>query len=138
MRSAERGATLIELVVAIVIITMAAGTIIGLIATMSRASAEAMTHSQSANVANAYMSEILSQPYSVVPSYDGRSDYGAQDRLGNPIPNTAGYRVDVFVTAARLGTPPNSIPAARSRRIQIRVTDPMGDELWLTGFKTDH
>jgi type II secretory pathway pseudopilin PulG len=130
--------TLIELVVAIVIITMAAGTIIGLIATMSRTSAEAMTHSQSASIANAYMNEVLSQPYSNVMSYDGRSDLGAVDRLGTLIPNTAEYRVNISVQAARLGAGPNHVAAGQSRRIQIQVIDPMGDQLWLTGFKTNY
>ena len=147
---AQRGSTLIELVVAIVIITMAAGTIVGLIAMMSRSSAETMTQSQSANIANAYLSEILSQPfgpvigganraaYNDVTDYNGLADAAPLDRFGNPIPNSAGYRVDVFVANAALGTGGNSIPAGNSRRIQVRVTDPMGDVVWLTGFKTQH
>jgi type II secretory pathway pseudopilin PulG len=142
---AQRGSTLIELVVAIVIITMAGGTIIGLIAMMSRSSAETLTQSQSANIANAYLGEILSKPFGLVAGtsndvrdYNGLAHLGAQDRFGNAVLGTAEYRIDVFVQNAALGTGGNSIAAANSLRVQVRVTDPMGDALWLTAFKTQH
>ena len=142
---AQRGSTLIELVVAIVIITMAGGTIVGLISLMSRSSAETMTQSQSANIANAYLNEVLSKPFGAVAGssndvrdYNGLAHLGAQDRFGNVILGTADYRIDVFVQNAALGTGANSISPANSLRVQVRVTDPMGDALWLTGFKTQH
>ena len=132
MRTRQRAFTLIELVVAIVIITMAAGTIVGLIASMSRSSAETITQSQSASIASAYLNEILSQPFASVITYNGRSDNGARDGFGNIV--APDYRVDVFVANASL----HGIATTQSRRVLVRVTDPMGEQVWLSGFKTNH
>src|SRR5690606_19079683 len=70
----QRGMTLIELVVAIVVISMAAGTIIGLLAFMSRSSAEGMARVQSAAIANAYLQDILRRDFDTVDGFDGRVD----------------------------------------------------------------
>jgi prepilin-type N-terminal cleavage/methylation domain-containing protein len=50
-RNQTRGFTLVELVVAIVVISMAGTTLVGLLTYMSKRSAEEMTRSQSAALA---------------------------------------------------------------------------------------
>jgi len=121
MRRAQRGTTLIELVVAIVIITMIASTIIGLLAKMSKGSAETMSHSQAVNIASSYINRALGDSYANVMNYNGQTSYEGD------------YRVDTFVANVTLGGPP-----VQSRRVQVRVTDPWGTEVWLTGFKANH
>ena len=145
MRHAQRGMTLIEVVVATVIIAAAGGTIIGLLSTMSRRSAETMTQAQSASIANAYLQEILSRSFACtgtpvlrrdftcVDHYNG-IDEAPTDRFGNPVPNLSSYRVRVAVSQTAIGP----IPAADVRRVVVTVVDPFGDSTVLSGIKTDH
>lgn len=147
--SSQRGATLIELVVAIVIITAAAGTIVGLLAFMSRSSADAMVQAQTASIANAYLNEILARSFA---DPDGIPDAGranaddvddypgclpdtlVRDRYGNAVANLGDYRVAVVITQPGLG----AVPAAQTRLVQVTVTSPLGDFTRLGVFKTQH
>lgn len=144
----EQGATLIELVVAIVIIGMSGATIVGLLASISRYSAETMIQSQSASIANAYLSEILSRSFADpdgapetgrgnfddVNDYDGLVDAGAADRYGNAVAGLGDYTVAVVVTQPGLG----AIPTAQTRMVRVTVTHPLSTPVMLSGFKTQH
>ena len=133
-RRAQSGVTLVELVVAIVIIAMAAATIVGLLAFMSRNSAETMVQAQSASIANAYLNEVLDNPFDDVDDYDGRIDDGVVDAFGNAVPNLADYTVAIEVTTPGLG----AIPNGDTHLVTITVTDPLGDVVKLGGFKARH
>lgn len=155
MNHRQCGATLIELIVAIVIITAAAGTIVALLATMSRNSAEAMVQAQSALIANAYLSEILSRSFTNPSNPNGQAanrsiaesvddypgclpDNRVRDRNGNLIANFLDYRVSVVITQPGFPNPANVVPANQTRLIQIAVTSPFGDVTRLAGFKASH
>lgn len=154
----QRGATLIELVVAIVIITSAAGTIVGLLAFMSKTSADALVQSQSTSIASAYLDEIMALP---IADPNGTADAGriqadniddylnlggnivlpdtlVRDRAGNLVAGLGNYRVAVLIQQQGWPAPGANIPAANLRLIQVTVTDPMGNDTVLRGVKTLH
>lgn len=152
----QRGATLIELIVAIVIIAGAASTIVGLLAAMSRNSANAMSQVQSASIANAYMNEILARSFADPggPAETGRADADdvgdylnasvlpdtiVRDRQGVPLAEFASYRVAVIITQPSwnvAGWP--AIPSANLWQVTVRVTSPTGDVTQLVGLKSRH
>lgn len=130
----QSGMTLIEIVVAIVVISMAAGTIVGLLAFMARGSAEEMARVQSTSIANAYLQQVLSRSFDEVDNYDGHVDDGAVDALGNAITGFERYSVAIDVRPAALV----DLPSADAQLVTVTVTDPMGDRVVLSGFKARH
>lgn len=132
----QRGATLIELVVSIVIISITVSAAMMVVAGTTQRSADPMIRTQALSIANAYLEEILAQAL-LEPSgtdsggaesgetratFDDVTDYhlladlsGAVDQFGNPIAGLEGYNVRVGVTNVSL----NSDPA---RRIDVSVT----------------
>lgn len=133
---AQRGTTLIELLVSIVIISTTVTAVMMLIVQTSGASSDPMVRTQAMAIARAYMEEVLSQPltdpagsdsggaesgetratYDDVTDYHGLADNaGALDQTGSPIPGLGGYNVGVSVSDTTL----NGDPA---KRIAITVT----------------
>jgi MSHA pilin protein MshD len=144
----ERGATLIELVISIVAISIAASAVLGVLSGTLGRSADAMVLSQAVAVAEAYLEEISLQSFvdpdgvdgeAARPAFDDVDDYsglvdnGARDQFGAALAPLAQYTVTVTVTptAALAG-----IPAADAQRIDVRVTYPGNGAVALTGFKT--
>ncbi len=147
----QAGATLIELIVAIVIITAAAGTIVALLAAMSRNSAETMVQSQSASIASAYLNEILSKPFANPAATADRAladsifdypgclpDSVVRDHLKNPIANFQNFQVSVVVAVPPLALQLPGIPAADQAMVEIWVTSPFNERTVLRGYKTNH
>jgi MSHA pilin protein MshD len=151
MRSArERGVTLIELVVSIVVVALAAGAVLGVLARTTETSADAMVLSQAVSIAEAYLEEITLKPFADpdgvepeagragfddVADYDGLVDVGARDQFGNPIPALAGYTVRVSVSSSGALT---GIPNGDAKRIDVRVTFPPSIDFTLSGYKTNY
>lgn len=144
----QRGVTLIEVVVAIVIVGIAAIAILGAMSAITSRGAQAVVRQQAVALAEAYLEEILLQPIAfpggVVPSgrasfndedqYNGLNDVGARDQFGNPIAFLSGYNVSVAVTQTTALT---GIPAAQARQINVSVTDPTGLTVLLTGYRAN-
>jgi len=145
----QSGFTLVELVVALVIIVMAATTIVAVMSSVDSNSAESMQRVQAGNIANAYMREILSRPFTdpAMPDFEGAraafddvDDYnalneiGAHDRYGNAITGLGNYQVSVNVGNVGLG----GVGAAQSLLVTITVTSPSQYVAVLTGFKMLH
>lgn len=134
MRSRQRGVTLIELIVAITIVAVAATTILGALGTVASRSADSMQQQQAIAIAQAYLDEILQRwvvdPYGSPPNtgrgswdlvdeYNGLVDVGAHDQFGNAIPTLSAYTVSVAVSqTSGLG----GMAAAQVRRIDVTVT----------------
>ncbi len=145
MKRRQAGMTLIEVVIATVIIAAAGTTIIGLLTSMSQRSAEAASQAQSTSIARAYLNEIrarsftcsgapvLRRDFDCVTRYSGL-DETPTDRFGNAIPNLNDYRVQVAVTPVSIGP----IAAADARLIIVTVSDAFGGRTVLSGVKTDH
>ncbi|MCP1728086.1 MSHA pilin protein MshD [Natronospira proteinivora] len=129
----QRGVTLIELIISIVVIGIAAAAILAVYTTVIRASADPMIRAQAIAIGEAYMEEILAQPISGsaspgddradldnVPAYDELSDSGAHNAEGEPIDGLEDYQVDVLVTAD------NTFATGNEFRIDVSVADQAG------------
>ena len=146
----QHGVTLIELIVAITIVAIAVGGVLGAISAISSRSADAMVQQQAISIAQAYLDEILQRwvvdPGGTVPNsgrgswdtvdkYNGLSDVGAHDQYGNAIASLAGYNVGVLVTTSGgLG----GIASAAARRIDVTVTHAPNVSVVLSGYRTDY
>ncbi len=154
----ERGVTLVELVVAMVVISIAAAGTLQLIASTTRASADPMLLQQATAVAEAYLEEILLNAYydpdlgaggGVCPAveasrdlfdnvcdYDGMDDQPPRDQFGTPVAGLAPYRVRVAIdTAAALG---GLSGPAQVLRADVRVTHSDVVDLTLSGYRADY
>lgn len=133
LRPQQHGATLVELLVSIVIVAIAASSVLGVLAMNNASSADPMLRHQASSIAEAYLEEILLKPFADpdgvdgevarmdfddVDDYDGLSDAGARDQFGNPIATLSGYSVSVSVSpsAALPG-----VPAADVLRVDVNV-----------------
>jgi MSHA pilin protein MshD len=149
-RTRQRGLTLIELVVAITIVAIAAAAVLGAMSTITARGAEVMVRQQAVAIADAYLEEILLQPvvppsgaavptsrasFNDVDEYNGLLDVGAQDQFGNPLANLSAYTVSVAVVQT---TALPGITAANARRIDVSVTDPNGVVVTLSGYRTNY
>lgn len=132
----QAGATLVELVISVVIISISVTGVMMVVAETTRTSADPMIRTQATAIAQAYMEEILAQSlddpdgaetggaeagesratYDDVSDYNGLADSsGAIDQSGNPIAGLGAYNVTVAVTSTTLGGHP-------AKRIAIDVT----------------
>ena len=125
--------TLIEVVISIVVIGIAVGAVLGVLARNVEHSADAMITTQAVSIAEAYAEEITLKSFSDpdgidgealrgefddIDDYDGLVDAGAADQFGTAIPGLGDYTISVAVvaTAALPG-----IGSVDARRIDVRV-----------------
>jgi MSHA pilin protein MshD len=148
---ASRGFTLIELIVAITIVAICAGTILGVMAAVASRSADAMLQQQAIAIAQAYLDEIeqrwVVDPngtppdctsrgcWDLVSQYNGLNDVGAQDQFGNAIAALAAYTVSVNVAQS---TALPGITGANALRIDVTVTTPPNVTVTLSGYRTNY
>ena len=142
------GMTLIELVMSIVIIAIAVGGVLGLLAQTSGHSADAMIISQAVSIGEAYAEEIGLQSFDDpdgsdgeaaradfddVDDYDGLVDAGARDQFGNALPGLSAYTVSVNVqnSAALTGVASGDV-----YRIDVRIVNAPYVDLTLTRYRT--
>lgn len=149
MRRSELGVTLIEMIVAITIVAIAATTILGALGAVASNSADTMLEQQAVAVGQAYLDEILQRwvvdPYGSPPNtgrgswdlvdeYNGLVDVGAHDQFGNAIPSLSAYTVSVAVSqTSALG----GIPAAQARRVDVTVSYGTGQSIIVSGYRTN-
>lgn len=153
IRARSSGVSLIELVISIVILSVAVVGVLSALGTISGRSADPMIRSQSIAIAEAYLEEIsLSQfaavagcpavpgaggrvNYSHICHYNGLADTGAVDQNGNAIAGLSDYSVAVEVhTSDSLG----SLPVTATMRIDVRVTGPTNETFSLSGYRTNY
>lgn len=158
-----RGVTLVELIVAIVIIGTAVGGILSVMDLTTRRSADPMIQQQAQLIAEAYLEEILLKKfydpdtntvctgtaegsranYDNVCDYNGLSDTtGARNQFGTVVTGLEGYNVAVTVTAdgtVALGSL-NNTGAIRVLRVDVVVTHDSfpGVSVPLTGYRTNY
>ena len=143
----QRGMTLVELVMTIVILGIAAAALFSAMAAITGRSADPMLRQQSLAIAEAYMEEITLQAFS---DPDGLADCGRScfddvgdyhgldeaphDARGDAIDALSSYQVQVAVSAQALGP----APGVAARHIQVTVTDSTGQPMVLDGYRTNY
>lgn len=143
--------TLVELVIAIVIVGIAAAALYGAMASIGGRSADPMLRQQSLAIAEAYLEEILARnfldptshtqcpappatraAFDNVCDYAGLDDAGARGVDGSLIAGLQDYRVRVAVTPQAL----EGLSAAAALRVTVTVESPDGQTLSLAGWRT--
>jgi MSHA pilin protein MshD len=139
--------TLIETVIAILIVAIAAVSIMGAMARANVASGHSMVQSQAADIANAYLTEIIGRPfadpdghdsesqrqqYDDVYDYNGLTDVGARDATGTRLPGGDDYTVGVNVASSSALSGVSSVDAYL---VTVTVTDPAGASTVTSGYR---
>lgn len=141
------GATLIELIVAMVIMSVVLAGLTAAFATTSRAGADPVVTRQMLAIAESMMEEVLLQPYGPpesltfvgppretldsVGKFNGYSSHGVYTAHGDPVPGLDGYNVAVAVNDSPL------CGVASGCALKVTVTVTRGsDSLALNGWRT--
>jgi MSHA pilin protein MshD len=144
--------TLIEIIVTIIVIGIAATALLSVFTSLVRGSADPVIQQQATTIAEAYMEEIMLRAFEDPQGgetgadegeagraeYDDVQDYAslapgaAADQFGNPIAALAAYTVSVSVSNQDL----NGIAAGNSLRIDVSVSHPAVDPIMLSAYRT--
>jgi len=143
--------TLVEIIVTIIVIGIAATALLSVFSSMIRGSADPGIQQQATTIAEAYLEEIMLRAYDdpqvaesggaevgeTRPTYDDVQDYNSlsttqvRDQNNNPIAALSDYQVTVNVNGALL----NSVNAMQ---IDVSVTHPATGVITLSAFRTDY
>ncbi len=135
LHDSQKGATLVELIISIVILSILSVGIMSLISGTVLNSSKPLIRTQAIAIAQSYMEEILSRPLddpsgsdgeTVRASFDDVDDYnnlsdqnGAENSSGNIITGLEGYNVTVSVTDV-------TVNGLSGEKIQVTVTHDSG------------
>jgi MSHA pilin protein MshD len=133
----QRGMTLVELIVAIVVISMAGAALIGTLSYLSSSSASTMRQAQAQAIADAWLAQITGKSFTD-PDVDGEGNYLAYDDVndyaGFTLVEGANFTVRVAVNAGTLtGIPNNAV-----WRVDVAVDYDTGMTAVATGYRTNH
>jgi MSHA pilin protein MshD len=158
----QRGATLVELVMTIVIISVAIAGVVGAFALITGRSADPLNQTRAVALAQLYMDEILTRKYDDAtpqggfPKYTGACTIGPEGSESRAIFNDVddyhntsdspprdaegaltGYQgFSVFVQVACAGNEVG-IPDADAKRIDITVTAPGGQTFGFSAYRAN-
>lgn len=142
-RNTQYGVTLVELILSMMIISIA---LVGIFAVMNltvRHSADPLVQHQAVAIAESYLEEILLQNYAGsasgnradfddVDDYNNLSDNGVHDQLGAAVAGLSQYTVTVSVAA-----PATLAGGVNAKQITVSVSGPGVSNLSLVGYKAD-
>ena len=145
-----RGTTLVELIVSIVVISVALSGVLMVIVRNTSASADPMIWHQAVAIAEAYLEEALTKEFTdpdgtevgeTRATYDDVRDYnftdiGARDQNGNLINGLGGYTVQV--QAALDGLNDITVASGSAIRVTVTVTPPTGGAISISGYRTNY
>ncbi|MDA3903080.1 MAG: prepilin-type N-terminal cleavage/methylation domain-containing protein [Desulfuromusa sp.] len=145
----KKGFTLIELIVAMVVISVALVGVMSVINYTTLHSADPVLRHQAIAIAEAYMEEITLKNYSDpdadgevsrslfddVDDYNGLADSGAHDQNGSAISGLENYSVSISVAPQNYGP---SGAEVSGLKIDVTVIDPGGENLTLTGYRANY
>jgi MSHA pilin protein MshD len=142
----NRGFTLVELIISMVVVSIALGGVLMVMNYTVRHSADPMLQRQAVAIAETYMEEVLLHAYSDpdgtsgealrrlfddVDDYDGLTDAGARDQNGNAITGLEAYTVTVDITGS-------SLNGVACKKVTVRVSHPADIDLSLSGYRTNY
>ncbi len=143
------GFTLIEVLITIVVIGIAATAIMSVFISTVKTSVDPIIQQQAISIAEAYLEEIqgksFTDPTGVetgesratfddIVDYHNLIDTGAKDQNASPIVGLENYTISVTVTSQAL----NGIASADAKRIDVTVTHPATGSILLSGFRVNH
>ena len=157
----SQGVTLVELVISIVIISIAMIGVTSLFVTTTRSSADPMIRAQQLAIAQSYMDEIMMQDYmpgadfsdsgtcssgspvdsnrityNDVDDYNGLSDSAALDQNGCAVTSLSHY--SVAVTVALCSSCGTALNTASAKKIVVNVTHDNLGTLAITAYRTNY
>ncbi|MHB1231647.1 MAG: prepilin-type N-terminal cleavage/methylation domain-containing protein [Burkholderiales bacterium] len=157
-RNPERGFSLVELIVFIVIVSIALAGVLAVMNLTTKHSADPLVRKQAIAVADSLLEEIELQNFNKSPTdfpgpytqpnrqyFDNIGDYNGFAPGGvfpidsaTPIPGLTGYSVSVTVANADLGPAGSVITAAsgKAKLITVTVTGPDNTTIVLSGYRT--
>ena len=144
----QSGFTLVELIVSIVVIAVAVTGVLLAVQFSTRHSADPMIRQQAVAIADAYMEEIMLQPYEDpggsdsgrstyddVFDYNGTTDKPPKDQTGSKLSELENYEVTVEVNDATDFGPDDTTAA----QIEVTVENDAADvSFTLTGYKAKY
>jgi MSHA pilin protein MshD len=151
-RHRQRGISLIELIMFIVIVSVAVAGILLVLNVTTKSSADPLIHKQALAAAQSLLEEIELQDfisaagattpvtqanrasqYHIVSDYQGFNTTGIYTVDGvAPIAGLGNYNASVTVANAAL----NGIAAGNAVLITVTVTDPQGNAIQISGYRT--
>jgi MSHA pilin protein MshD len=141
----QAGFTLLEIITTVVVIAIAATSLMSVFSSTIQTSADPMFEQQAIAIAEAYMEEIVLQDFAVGPgntrpTYDDVLDYNSlpdsvvRDQNGLPVGGLGDYGITVTVAQSAL----NGIIATESYRIDIVVTHASIDDVFLSSYRVNY
>jgi MSHA pilin protein MshD len=157
-RERQCGVTLVELVLAVLILSIAVASVLGVLGLTAGRSADPLLARQSLAIAESLLGEILAQPFTAadldgganaigpeagesrgsattpfdhVDDYHGYAMNGIVAADGTPVAGLAGYSASVTVAPQALG----NIAAGEGLLVTVTVTAPGGSQVELAGFR---
>jgi MSHA pilin protein MshD len=142
----QAGATLIELIISIVIISTALAGVLGLVNLTVLHSADPLVQHQAIAIAESYLEEITALPvtdpdgtntgetrasFDNIDDYHGLNDVGAHDQDNNPIADLANYTIDVNITD-------QVISGVTMKAIAVSVSRPGVTTINMTGYRASY
>ena len=159
----QRGVSLVELIMFIVIVSVALAGILLVFNVTTKGSADPLVHKQALAAAESLLEEIQLQDFSP-PSGEAHANVTQENRASGyhiimdyngfnmPAPPgifsmndssstsavLASYSASVAVSDVALGTAPNQIQAGSAVLITVTVTVPQGTQIEISGYRTDY
>jgi len=140
------GATLIELIITIVIISVSLTGILSVVNLTTSHSADPMVQRQAIAIAESYLEEITLLPVTATPDssvagdrstfdniadYNGLNDTGATDQNGDALVGLENYFVVVSVAD-------ETVSGISMKAITVTVSRPGTQDIILTGYRADY
>ncbi len=145
----QAGTTLIELVISIVIVSIAVSAVLMALTMHIGRSADPMVRHQAVAIAEAYLEEIFLKPFNDpdgidgeasralfddIDDYNGLLNVGARDQFDVAVPGLSDYTIGVTVTGS--GALPG-IGSADLYLVNVTVTRPPEINFTVSGYRAD-